>query len=171
MPLMASSKRIAARLPAVNETVVAEYHAAVGGVPEQLHRTLVIGFSHDVVDRVELDHVVVDLDPHGAARTVIHQVVRYPVAHAFELDRRRVGSVDAAEVIDPAVLDEVPAGLEGGTVAADNLGGSPANGVDVAAQQAIGLAILNGDAIARHAADSAAGDQAAAAARHANLLW
>ena len=163
--LLAADGALSASLTAVVEAVVAENHAAVGGVSEQLHRALVVGFLHDVVDRVELDLVVVALDPHGTARTVIHQVVRYAVAHAFKLDGRRVGSVDASEIVDSAVLDKVPAGLEGGTVATDDLGGSPADSVNVAAQQSVGLATLNSDPIARHTADGGAGNQAAATVR------
>ena len=127
------------------------------GIAEQLHRALVVGFPHGVEDLVELDQMVIALDPHGAARAVVHQVVRHPVAHPFELNRRRVGPVNAAEAVDAAVLDKVSTRFECGAVAANDLGGPPADGVDVAPQQAVGLATLNGDAVARHAADGAAG--------------
>jgi hypothetical protein len=142
---------------------MAEHHAAVGRVGEQLHRALVVGFQHRAVHFVEFDHVIVALDAHDAAGTVVHQVVGDAVADAFQLDGRRVGAVDAAEVVDPAVLDEMPRRGERGSVAADDLAGAAADRVDVAAEQPVLLAALDGDAVAGQAADGAAEDQAALA--------
>ena len=130
---LAADGALGTGLAAVDEAVVAEYHATVGGVAEQLHRALVIGFLRTTL-WTALNSITWSLPSIRMALlgTVIHQVVRYAVAHAFELDRRRVGPVDAAEVVDPAVLDKVAAGLQGGAVAANDFGGPPADGVNVA---------------------------------------
>jgi hypothetical protein len=51
--------------------------------------------------------VVVAFHPHRAAGTIFKQAVSHAVADTFQLDRRGVGAVDAAEVAESAVDDEM----------------------------------------------------------------
>ncbi len=152
------------------EAVEAEHHAAVGGIAEQLHGALVVGFPQHIAAFVVFDDVVVAFQAHDAARAVEEQVVDDAVADALELDGGGVGAVDAAEVAEAAVGHHMSAGRQRLAFAADHLAGAPAQGVQVTADQQIAPPTQDADAIAGHAADGAAGDDAVAGVLQLNAV-
>ena len=116
------------------EMVIPIDDAAICGIAIYIDAALVVGLLHGAVHLVEFDQVIVALDAHHAARAVVQEIMRHTVAHALELNRRRVGPVDAPELVNPAVFDEVPAGCQCFTVAADDFAGAPSDRMDVAAE-------------------------------------
>ena len=125
---------------------------------------LVVGLLDDVADQVQLDEVVVALDPHRRRRDALEEVVRDPVAAAVEVHRRRVGPLEPGDVVDGAVLDEVAAGRERLAVAAGHARPAAAERVHRAAEDAVAPAALDDDRVAAEPPQRAAGHQAVRAA-------
>ena len=56
---------------------------------------------------VQFDEMIVALDPHGAARHVMDEIVPDSIAHAVQPHARRVGVIDARKMMDVTVLDQM----------------------------------------------------------------
>ena len=92
--------------------------AAVGPVHGGVDGARVAGVVADAGELAVLDRVVVAGVAQPAVGAVVDQAVRDAQADAGETDGRVVGRLDAADVVDVAVLDGMAAGREGLAVAA-----------------------------------------------------
>ena len=83
--------------------VVANHRAPHRPVAPGVDRAGVVGLLADVVDLVQLDHVVVAAEHEGHVRGVVDQVVRRPQAHARQRDRGLVHAIPLPVVVNVVV--------------------------------------------------------------------
>ncbi len=152
----------------VAPAVPPDHDAAIERVAEHVDPALVVGLLDHVADHVQLDEVVVALDPHGGGRHSLEEVVGDPVAAAVEVNGGRVGAFEPGDVGDRAVLDEVPAGSQRLAVAAGHARPAAAERVHRAAEDAVALPALDDDGVAAEPPERAAGDQAVRPAADVN---
>ena len=89
------------------EVVVLYDIPALRPVPANVEGTDVAGFLRDIMDLVELQEVLIAVEVHPHVGGVVDIVVGQTVAHARQVDRRLVGTVDPAVMMNVVVLGEV----------------------------------------------------------------
>ncbi|MCR4412681.1 MAG: hypothetical protein NUV77_09680, partial [Thermoguttaceae bacterium] len=99
-----------------------------------------------MVDDVVLEHMVVAADADGLVRGVVDQIVRGPVAHAFQQHGVGVGQLVAREPPDVVVDGLVPRGRKRSAVAAGKDDPAGSRVVNVAALDAVAETTVDGHA-------------------------
>ena len=154
----------------VVKEVVPHHIAPLGPVAAHVEGAGVAGLRAHVVDLVELDHMVIAVQQHRGVGRVVQVVVRDAVAHAVQVDPRRVGEQPAAEAVDVAVLDHVAGRLQRTPVAAGQLHAAGAGVADPAPLDAVAGAPIDPDAVFTGVADIAAADPGVPAAGDADAV-
>ena len=114
--------------------------------------------------------MVVAVQQHRGMRRIVQVVVRHPVADAVQIDPRRIGEQQTAEMMDVAVLDHVAGRLQCAAVAAGELHTAGSGVVDPAPFDAMAAALLHFDAVLAGVADLAAADVRGLAAGDADAV-
>src|SRR5579859_5103693 len=114
IPALAAFGLLARTTPVADmmKIIVTVNVAAEGGITKHIHRPLVVGFRHRVIDLVVFHELIVSFNAHGTATNLVHAVMGDTVPHPLQANRGSVGVIDAGQVMNIAVLDEMATRLE-----------------------------------------------------------
>ncbi len=154
----------------VAPSVPADHHSPVERIAEHVDAPLIVRFLDNVPDRVKFDQVVVPFDTHRRGGDSFEVIVRDPVSTAVEVHGRRIGPLQARDVRNEAVLDDVAGRSQGGPVAARHPRTATAERVHCTAEHRMLPAVLHDDRIAAEPLERTAGDDAVRATTHVDAV-
>ncbi len=153
----------------VMEIVVLYDIPALRPVPANVEGADIAGFLRDIMDLVEFQEVLITAEAYSYVGSVVDIVMGQTVAHARQADRRLVGAINPAVMMNVVVLGEVMPFHECCTVAPGDTDPT-LDIVDITAQHAVRCAAGDGESCAEQITGGTPCDEVVCSAGHHNAM-
>src|SRR3989339_1909532 len=138
--------------------------AAVGRITKNIHTTLIIRLSHNIMYLVELDKMIVTLYTHGTAPDIMHQVVRNAHTNTVYKYGRCIGMIYSRNLVYMTILNEMTARRQRPAISTPHGQAATTHCVDITSNQTVIISTLHSNTIPRKITNRTVGKNAPFAA-------